>query len=127
MRVLLFLALIYPAVASASAVTVWEGGNGLLSDCEERATFNEGVCAGYLSGVMDAHQTFKGWGELTQPTYCKPDGVTLGQVRAIVVKSLKENPEELHLNAASLVLNALRRAFPPEIKFEDGEVVFYCP
>ena len=84
-------------------------------------------CWSYLEGVMDAHQTFHDWGELTQPYYCKPQGVTLGQVRAIVVKRLKENPERLHHSASSQVMNALHDAFTPEVKFENGEIVYYCP
>jgi len=51
----------------------------------------------------------------------------LGQVRAIVIKFLKENPEKLHLSAGSIVLVALHDAFNPRVKFEDDEPVSYCP
>jgi hypothetical protein len=43
---------------------------------------------------------------------CIPDGVTSGQAVSIVKKYLKENPEELHYTAQSLVAFALIKAFP---------------
>jgi len=123
MRVLLFLALIYPAMASAT-----ETGNELLANCDKPENyFADGVCFGYLQGVQDAHQTFQGWGDLNEPSYCMPDGVTVGQAQAIVVKYLKENPEDLHHRASGLVLNAFEEAFPGEVKLEDGKPVYYCP
>ena len=124
MRVLLLLALIYPAMASAG----FETGNTLLSTCaEERTFFQDGVCSGYIVGIMDEHETLLAWEELNEPAYCAPDGVTIGQAKAIVIKYLKEHPEDLHVSASGLVLNALAVAFKPRVKFENGEPVVYCP
>jgi len=105
----------------------WEGGNELLAYCEEE---NPGVwtgmCSGYIEGVMDASGTLQNWKGF-KPNFCIPNGVTLGQVQAIVVKFLKENPELRHHTASGAVLNALFDAFPAELKQEDGELVYYCP
>ena len=125
MRVLLFLALIYPAMASAA--TAWESGNDLLSKCEQEGDFFEGVCVGYILGIMDGHDALIVWGELNEPTFCRPDGLSVRQVQAVVIKYLKEHPEDLHKVASSLVLTALTEAFTPEVKFENGEPVLYCP
>ena len=122
MRALLFLALIYPAMASAN----WLTGNDLLARCESENSYDLRECIGYLRGVMDAHVALREW-EGFMPKYCIPEGVTLGQIEAIVVKRLKENPERRHLIASSLVLNALNNAFMPPLKFENGEPAFYCP
>ena len=122
MRVLLFLALIYPAMASALT------GNELLSDCsEDMGSRGISSCLSYLEAVTDAHKTFVGWEMLKEPSQCIPGRVTLGQAQAVVIKALKEHPEDLHNSASSLVLNALYDAFPPDVKFENGEPVYYCP
>ena len=52
MRVLLFLALIYPAMASALT------GNDLLAGCESEDKFvADRQCLAYLNGIYDAHWT----------------------------------------------------------------------
>ncbi len=40
------------------------------------------------------------------------DGVTNGQVRDVVVKYLKDHPEERHFLASILAVKALSKAFP---------------
>jgi len=45
-------------------------------------------------------------------TACLPDGFTLEQIRRVVVKSLSEQPEKLHLGVARAVQEALAMAFP---------------
>ena len=76
--------------------------------------------------MIDAHGGLREW-EGFMPYYCIPEGVTLGQIKAIVVKRLKEKPENLHREADGSVINALNVAFNPEIKFENSEPVRYCP
>jgi len=79
-------------------------GNKLFEDCEQDGeTVAVGVCYGYVFGVFDVMQDVK---------VCEPVGVTGKQLTGIVRKYLKENPENLHLNAAFLVTLALSEVFP---------------
>jgi Rap1a immunity proteins len=65
------------------------------------------LCSGYLAGV-GAFQNLPDVGR----RYCNPDGPTFAQLRAIVVKYLKDNPSKLHRPFIELVLEALHNAFP---------------
>ena len=79
-------------------------GNRLLESCElDDASFRDGMCYGYVFAVYDV---------IVGEEFCPPDGVVGEQILPIVMKYLKENPENLHYNAASLVTVALGRAFP---------------
>ena len=44
--------------------------------------------------------------------FCLPEGVTLGQLRAIVVKGWRDKPEGLHLPASLSAIVILQTAFP---------------
>jgi hypothetical protein len=44
--------------------------------------------------------------------WCNPGNVTPGQIFKIVSKYLNNNPENLHFSADSLVVQALKEAFP---------------
>ena len=88
-------------------------GSSILESCERESWFNKGYCLGYIIGVSDAANTLAVWKGFAE-SICTPQGVTSGQLQKVVVNNLNENPEELHLNASSLVLNALSEAFPCE-------------
>jgi len=99
-------------------------GNQLLERCESYLSengdavttinaFDKGICSGFIDGISGAHKTFTDW-EIMSPQWCAPDNVTQGQVARILVKSLREYPEDLHLTASGLVANALILAFPCE-------------
>lgn len=57
---------------------------------------------GYVTGVYDA----------TEYSYNSPEGITRGQICWIVAKYLKEHPERWSESAATLVIDALKEAFP---------------
>jgi hypothetical protein len=97
---------------SASDATT---GNGLLGSCQisirssEDRSYNEntfeswrdGFCVGLVTGVGNA-----------SPHVCPDENVTNGQEKRVVLKYLQDHPEELHLDAATLVERALAKAFP---------------
>ena len=99
-------------------------GNVLLENCEMflRAALgtplktdsfiNSGMCPGYIAGIVDVEDAFVGWGR-KEKAWCTPS-TTHGQLVRVVTKYLQERPEKLHLNAGSLVANALILAFPCE-------------
>ena len=76
----------------------------MFESCElDDASFEDGVCYGYVFGVFDSNP-----GDLI----CAPNGVTGRQLVDIVRKFFKENPEIRHDEAAVLVTVALAEAFP---------------
>lgn len=107
----------------------WHGdGNSLLNFCNYELQLYDGVeisaadqvkagfCTGFITGVGDLNTTLneiqkdKNAGFVGSP--CMPTGVTTGQVVRVVVKFLKDNPENLHMPAAALTIGAIRKAFP---------------
>lgn len=68
-------------------------------------------CAVYVRAVVDYDEVRAR--ELGQKRFiCLTDGVTLGQTRQIVIKSLREKPQDLHRPFALLAHRALEAAFP---------------
>mgnify|MGYP003650305081 CR=1 FL=1 len=91
-------------LGSPTSYAALYAGNKLLEACEQDdETFGDGVCFGYVFGVFDVMQGV---------TVCEPEGVTGKQIVSIVRKYLKENPENLHYEAAILVTHALDHYFP---------------
>jgi hypothetical protein len=89
----------------------FDTGNDLLRYCKnyerDDATFVEGVCAGHVVGVFDMMVEFP----IPGARIC-PGRVERGQVVRVVVKYVKEHPEQLHLPAVVLTKTALVNAFP---------------
>jgi len=83
-------------------------GNELGELCARYDSFDgepASFCLGYVLGVheMAAERS---------PGYCNLKGVTNNQIVLVVAKYLKDNPAKLHIEATTLVLTALRDAFP---------------
>src|SRR5262245_61452137 len=80
-------------------------GNVLLAQCTGDA-YNLGRCVGFIDGVYQARDECN-----------TPNGVTLGQMKDVVVVALQNAPQVRHMNAAALVLAALQNqgwcAFKP--------------
>jgi hypothetical protein len=98
---------------SASATT----GNDLLKHC---GASNEGdvktamyiaACTSYLSGVWNTLKMFEE-DNVVGFAKCIPDGVTVDQVRDVVIKRLKDNPKDRHWYAAAHVMYAMAEAWP---------------
>ncbi len=117
-RVLLAVVLLL-GVSSIDAFFV--SGNDLLSHMKNCDKYDAGQesydnyygCAfgtAYVDGVFDSHHTLQGWKGFENHT-CFPDGVTDGQLRAVVRKYLDNHPEGLHKTASGLALNAFYDAF----------------
>jgi len=117
MKYLLAIVLLF-SFSSARAWGYFESGSELLEKCEaylsETGSATKGnVCAGYVEGIVDGHNTFVYWGEI-KPYWCMPKHGTVGQVIRVVTKYLQEHPESLHLTAGGLTAIALTEAFPCE-------------
>lgn len=82
-------------------------GNKLFDSCEG-VLRSPDHCTGYTTGIADALASgpIYGW------EACVPEKVPASQVRDIVVKYLRDTPEERHYTAASIAAMALSKAFP---------------
>ena len=111
--------MLYRAVLVAAVVGLaWGGpaealffnGNELQRICQAKnETASMDVCLGYINGVADV---LSEKAEVAGSRACIPLGVTSSQAQAIVLRWLKEHPEDCHCNASSLVAEALEVAFP---------------
>jgi len=87
-------------------------GNDFLQKCDKGQS--EGVdllyCYGYISGLNDAFM----YGKILwsgKPPFCNQDTTTDQNVR-IVLKYIKDNPEQAHTSTGLLFLQAMQKAFP---------------
>ena len=71
---------------------------------DKPASTSDGMCIGYVVGVMSVVEYMK--------YFCRPSKSTHSQATLVVKKYLSEHPEKLHLDADGLVLDALIEAFP---------------
>lgn len=76
-------------------------GNTLTEMCVDNNGFNHGVCLGFVNGAA-----------ALQNEACIPEGVKFGQLKAVIVRYMKENPEQLHKPAIQLIKGALNQAWP---------------
>lgn len=93
-----------PTIAGANGFFL--SGNDLWKGCK----INRNEVSTYISGVVDTFGVFEG--ALTTKMFCLPSNVSATQLRDMVCKNLKENPDVRHENAASLVSAMFFTAFP---------------
>lgn len=102
-------------------------GNMLLKACNAAVQYDDtgksngtsvdvGYCYGFVEGVRN---TLAIWTISAKtlheagPHVCMPsEGIENGQAARIIVKYLKDHPEELHEFAALLAMEAFQNAFP---------------
>ena len=99
------------AFALAAALPLWPGaamalmtGNDLWEPCQQ-ATGNGSLCLAYVAGIAEAL-------ELEGKICLSHRNVTYDQVTDIVVKYLRDHPEERHYDAARLFGSVLKNTFP---------------
>jgi hypothetical protein len=114
---LFILSILLASLATeAKAGLAFVDGNQLYSDCTSSDYFFRGGCLRYVLGIYDAaeteaiwiggHSTILGW------HWCAPDGITAGQIVDVVVRHLRDNPQDRHLDAPGLIAKALSQAWP---------------
>jgi hypothetical protein len=90
-----FLAVSLAGPAGAKPTT----GGDLMQRC---VAAPDGFCAGYVGGVIDTSHAL----------FCFPPEVTKRQIINVAIMYLHDHPEKLALFAPSLVIKAMRAAFP---------------
>ena len=111
MMALALLCCLSRANAQDGRFDIWTG-NGFLQNCaDERATaensFRLGICYGYLEGWLARDE-----GSPKFRLVCRPPTATNGQVMAVLIKYLRENPAKRHLPIDTAIIEGLSAAFP---------------
>lgn len=89
-------------------------GNDLLRLCTSKVGTSEAeFCSGFILGVRDG-VVLAAELRTAKPIFESPIDAKQEQLRDVVVKYLKDHPEERHKPAALLVIFALGDAFPPQ-------------
>ena len=119
-RMLFALCLVVLLSTSASA----KDGYELLQRCEDALiddkqglfsmdssrVFLAGYCLGVMQGITRSNVIYQ---KLKQSLFCLPnERITNGQAARVVVKYLREHPEELHEDDTILAVIAFMEAFP---------------
>jgi hypothetical protein len=110
-RILIGIAFgLFIGLQSHPASAFGETGNVLLNQCgtgpfqDMAATFNNGVCGGYIEASEDIFEN--------AGVVCPPAHVSNEQLVDIVIKHLLNHPETREIGASYIVLAALKDAFP---------------
>lgn len=98
---------------------VWADGNQLLENCQKWETETKdlveaaqsGMCMGMVQGVTD-EILFMNPSMPKNLQVCLPEKITSGQIIKIVIKYLKDNPEQLHLSEAQFIHGVLLTTYP---------------
>jgi len=92
-------------------------GSEILNYCQEYINFEDtgvdreddrlgiGFCLGFAQGITSLEAC-------SNPYFCLPEGVNTSQGIRVFVKFLKDNPDQLHLEASLLAAVAFAQAFP---------------
>lgn len=115
--VVLGLFILLSAITPSRAQGYSFSGNDFLQRCDGPYT-NElqklaySFCTGYLQGLQQMHSVVIGVHK-SFPLYCEPTIMgNYDQLERVVIKWLKNNPEQLHRDARVLVTRAWIEAFP---------------
>ncbi|WP_341580825.1 Rap1a/Tai family immunity protein [Marinobacter metalliresistant] len=100
-------------------------GNDLLQKCNKAVQFMDsppenpdfgsiGFCLGMMQGITNLNSVYEIRLE-DEALFCGPeDGINNGQATRIVVKYLKDNPQDLHQHEGVLAIAAFMDAYPCE-------------
>lgn len=105
MRTLIAALFAFPAAALAAPT--FYSGNDVYRLCQEYPA----SAAIYAIGVLDGDKATRHWARLPKKV-CAGSGVSSGQVKDVMCRYLERSPEDRHLAASSLALNAFEIAWP---------------
>ena len=111
---LILALLLLPSASTAEAQTIkLQTGQDLLRLCRafngatEPDPLELGICMGYVQGVVGGAYTLA-----RNNVFCMPHTATIQDGVMAVVRYLNANPQELRYTAPSLVLAAMKVAYP---------------
>jgi hypothetical protein len=128
LTIAMFCALMMTARAADGAF--WESGNDFVRYCSsiekgdvaiDLTELTRGMhCMGYIQGLSAGvaetitFGTEKGYA--VPVPFCIPEGVEVKQSVIIVLKYIRDHPEKAHIQASTLAMAALQKAFPCSLK-----------
>ena len=83
-------------------------GNDFLKNCAQESA----DCNNYTAGMLDGMQGMAAYTKSKYDIACGGQVVTVRQMKDILVKYVRDNPETRHLHTGVLFIEALKRAFP---------------
>jgi hypothetical protein len=108
-RTIIIAALAGMLVATPAVANEGFTGNVLDTLCQESFDW----CAGYAAGVLHGVRM----GQM-RDAVCLPKNVTVGQVRDVITKYLRDHPEIRHYAAGPVAAVAINNAWPNACKGE---------
>jgi hypothetical protein len=87
-------------------------GNDLWTWCSSREVRSVNLCLGYALGAADVWTVVSTRPQWDLAKVCLPSAVKPDQVRDVVIRYLREHPEDRHNPAALAAYSALKDAFP---------------
>lgn len=117
MKIIFTLILLFmsPAITHASSASdmisacnnIFDGYEGELIDAEGAAK-----CSGFIQGYQAAITQAANLYPNQKQVVCLPKGISIEQLARVIVNSLKEQPELLHIDGATMAVDAIRTVFP---------------
>jgi hypothetical protein len=95
------------ALATSSVVS----GNDLYTACKSSEPVDQAYCMGFVSGVVAGAATDRVLSH-RPPAWCMRDGVTNGQLVAVTIKFMDDDPSIRDQDAAGIIEFAMVGAFP---------------
>lgn len=85
----------------------------LLESCSSNNVTNNNICAGYIAGLIDTLVVLQAQ-DIIERVICVPGNMEMTTLVKGVSKYLDQHPEELGLNASSVILDPLMTELPCE-------------
>lgn len=85
-------------------------GKELYGRCTETSPSSGVYCFAYLAAIHDSMRAYERW--LTIREFCPPPGTANADLRAAFLVQARAHPADLDGQAASVVVNALKQAYP---------------
>jgi hypothetical protein len=116
--------------ATALPALAEKSGNDVLSNCQTAVRLSDnngapageyhdaGWCMGWVTSALQLTKLHNEWTDFVKqkPTllqFCVPDpGIPVIQAVRVVVKYLRDHPEQLHEDGMGLTVAALKNSFP---------------
>jgi hypothetical protein len=102
------------ALAAGSPFGGFFSGNQVYDTCTGGNPATDTACMSYIAGVMDELVTFdEVMSKSIDPTMaCVPTGVTVEQIKDLVVKFMRDNPKVRNNRASSIVSEVILTNYP---------------
>jgi hypothetical protein len=92
------------AIAAEHANGYFKTGNEIKTMLEARSPLDNIEALGYVTGVAD--------GVMQVGLVCAPPQVTTGQIQAVALKYMRDNPDILHMPSYGIIGRALIDTWP---------------